>query len=90
MEQERVTFWDSCSWTSIILRQVIGQAMLILGTGEVDIGSLWDKLWDKMSLLFGTGEVEIGSQQDKLWDKTRWHFGTGEVDIISYQDVFLD
>ena len=38
----------------------------LFGTGEVDIRSSQDELWDKMMCFFGTGKVDIGTSQDEL------------------------
>jgi hypothetical protein len=39
----------------------MGQTVWPFGAGEVNIGSLYDRLWDNMRLIFGKGEVEIMS-----------------------------
>jgi hypothetical protein len=36
----------------------MGQNEATFGTGEVNIGSLQDEIWDRSRSLFGTGEVD--------------------------------
>jgi hypothetical protein len=43
----------------VITRRILDLNKLIFGTGEVDIGSSQDELWDITMLLFGTEEVDI-------------------------------
>jgi hypothetical protein len=78
---EKSDFWDRRSWSWIMMRRVMGQTMWFFGTGEVNIGSLWEELWDKMSWLFGTGEVEIGTydtlgQEKLILDHIKIYFRT--------------
>jgi hypothetical protein len=39
----------------------MGQNKVTFGTGEVDIKSQRDELWDRTRSLFGTGEVDLWS-----------------------------
>ncbi len=43
----------------VITRQILGLNEVIFGTGEVNFGSLGDKLWGITMFFFGTGEVDI-------------------------------
>ncbi len=55
----KVTFGDRKRWYWFIMSQNMGQNEVIFGTGEVDIGSLQDELWDITMWHFGTGEVDF-------------------------------
>ncbi len=39
----------------------MGQNEVTFGTGEVDITSIYDEIWDRTRSLFGTGEVDLWS-----------------------------
>jgi hypothetical protein len=41
-------FWDRRKGYRVITKRMMGQTRGIYGTGEVDIESQQDKLWDKM------------------------------------------
>ncbi len=39
----------------------MGQNVVTFGTGEVDITSQQDEIWDRTKSLFGTGKVDLWS-----------------------------
>jgi hypothetical protein len=54
----------------------MGQTMWVFATGEVNIGSLQDKLWNKQGdfggqekLKLGYNKTYYGTKQDDIWDR---------------------
>ncbi len=58
------------------------QRKVTFGTGEVDIGSWRNELWDKQGDFLGQ-ENMILSHNETNMGQNKVTFGTGEVDIMS-------
>jgi hypothetical protein len=60
----------------------MGQTMWIFGTREVNIGSLWDKLWDKQVDFLGQEKLKLGHNKTK--------YGTKQDDILGQEKLVLN